>query len=231
MWTTTYRLTRSSASKVSISTISTRWLNSMATDVLHHTHGAHEDGHHDAGTTKVFGFWIYLMSDCILFATLFATYAVLVNGTAGGPAGKDIFELPFVFAETMLLLLSSITFGFGMLAMNKNKVSAVNTWLLVTFILGAGFIAMEIYEFHHLIVNDAGPDRSGFLSAFFTLVGTHGIHVTSGLIWIIVMMVLIAKKGLTERNRTRLMCLSLFWHFLDVVWICVFTVVYLMGVM
>ena len=203
----------------------------MATDVLHHTHGAHEDGHHDAGATKVFGFWIYLMSDCILFATLFATYAVLVNGTAGGPAGKDIFELPFVFAETMLLLLSSITFGFGMLAMNKNKVSAVNTWLLVTFLLGAGFIAMEIYEFHHLIVNDAGPDRSGFLSAFFTLVGTHGIHVTSGLIWIIVMMVLISKKGLTERNRTRLMCLSLFWHFLDVVWICVFTVVYLMGVM
>ena len=203
----------------------------MATDVLHHSHGAHEDGHHDAGATKVFGFWIYLMSDCILFATMFATYAVLVNGTAGGPAGKDIFELPFVFAETMLLLLSSITFGFGMLAMNKNKVSAVNTWLLVTFILGAGFIAMEIYEFHHLIVNDAGPDRSGFLSAFFTLVGTHGIHVTSGLIWIIVMMVLISKKGLTERNRTRLMCLSLFWHFLDVVWICVFTVVYLMGVM
>ncbi len=203
----------------------------MATDVLHHSHGAHEDGHHDAGATKVFGFWIYLMSDCILFATLFATYAVLVNGTAGGPAGKDIFELPFVFAETMLLLLSSITFGFGMLAMNKNKVSTVNTWLLVTFILGAGFIAMEIYEFHHLIVNDAGPDRSGFLSAFFTLVGTHGIHVTSGLIWIIVMMVLISKKGLTERNRTRLMCLSLFWHFLDVVWICVFTVVYLMGVM
>ncbi|MDM5084253.1 cytochrome o ubiquinol oxidase subunit III [Aeromonas rivipollensis] len=231
MWTTTYRLTKSSTSKVSISTISTRWLNSMATDVLHHSHGAHEDGHHDAGATKVFGFWIYLMSDCILFATLFATYAVLVNGTAGGPAGKDIFELPFVFAETMLLLLSSITFGFGMLAMNKNKVSAVNTWLLVTFILGAGFIAMEIYEFHHLIVNDAGPDRSGFLSAFFTLVGTHGIHVTSGLIWIIVMMVLISKKGLTERNRTRLMCLSLFWHFLDVVWICVFTVVYLMGVM
>ena len=203
----------------------------MATDVLHHSHGAHEDGHHDAGATKVFGFWIYLMSDCILFATLFATYAVLVNGTAGGPSGTDIFELPFVFAETMLLLLSSITFGFGMLAMNKNKVSAVNTWLLVTFLLGAGFIAMEIYEFHHLIVNDAGPDRSGFLSAFFTLVGTHGIHVTSGLIWIIVMMVLISKKGLTERNRTRLMCLSLFWHFLDVVWICVFTVVYLMGVM
>ena len=203
----------------------------MATDVLHHSHGAHEDGHHDAGATKVFGFWIYLMSDCILFATLFATYAVLVNGTAGGPTGKDIFELPFVFAETMLLLLSSITFGFGMLAMNKNKVSAVNTWLLVTFILGAGFIAMEIYEFHHLIVNDAGPDRSGFLSAFFALVGTHGLHVTSGLIWMAVLMVQVSRRGLTSTNRTRILCLSLFWHFLDVVWICVFSVVYLMGAM
>jgi cytochrome o ubiquinol oxidase subunit III len=179
----------------------------------------------------VFGFWIYLMSDCILFATLFATYAVLVNGTAGGPSGKDIFELPFVFGETMLLLFSSITFGFGMLAMNQNRVGTVKAWLMVTFLLGAGFIAMEIYEFHHLIAEGYGPQRSGFLSAFFTLVGTHGIHVTSGLIWIIVMMVLISKKGLTERNRTRLMCLSLFWHFLDVVWICVFTVVYLMGAM
>ena len=203
----------------------------MATDVLHHSHGAHEDGHHDAGATKVFGFWIYLMSDCILFATLFATYAVLVNGTAGGPTGKDIFELPFVFAETMLLLLSSITFGFGMLAMNKNKVSAVNTWLLVTFLLGAGFIAMEIYEFHHLIVNDAGPDRSGFLSAFFTLVGTHGLHVSAGLLWLLVMFIQLKRNGLTQTNKTRMACLSLFWHFLDVVWICVFTVVYLMGVM
>ncbi|MGL4764887.1 MAG: cytochrome o ubiquinol oxidase subunit III [Aeromonas sp.] len=204
----------------------------MATDVLHHSHdGAHDHGHHDAGANKVFGFWIYLMSDCILFACLFATYAVLVNGTAGGPSGKDIFELPFVFGETMLLLFSSITFGFAMLAMNKNQLSAVNGWLLVTFVLGAGFIAMEIYEFHHLIAEGYGPDRSAFLSAFFTLVGTHGIHVTSGLIWIIVMMVLVAKKGLTDRNRSRLMCLSLFWHFLDVVWICVFTVVYLMGAM
>jgi cytochrome o ubiquinol oxidase subunit 3 len=143
------------------------------TDVLHHAHGAHEDGHHDAGATKVFGFWIYLMSDCILFATLFATYAVLVNGTAGGPTGKDIFELPFVLAETMLLLLSSITFGFGMLAMNKNKVAAVNTWLFVTFLLGRlhrdGNLRVPSPDVH-----EAGPDRSGFLSAFFALVGTHG---------------------------------------------------------
>ena len=131
----------------------------------------------------------------------------------------------------MLLLFSSITFGFAMLAMNKGRAAAVNGWLLVTFVLGAGFIAMEIYEFHHLIAEGYGPDRSAFLSAFFTLVGTHGIHVTSGLIWLIVMMVLVAKKGLTDRTRSRLMCLSLFWHFLDVVWICVFTVVYLMGAM
>lgn len=206
----------------------------MTTDTLHRTHGqeAHaEHGHHDAGDTKVFGFWVYLMSDCILFASLFATYAVLVNGTADGPSGKDIFELPFVLVETFLLLFSSITYGFAMLAMNKGKVASVNTWLGLTFLFGAGFIAMEIYEFHHLIAEGFGPDKSAFLSAFFTLVGTHGIHVTSGLIWIIVMMIQVGKKGLTARNRTRLMCLSLFWHFLDVVWICVFTVVYLMGAM
>lgn len=203
----------------------------MATDTLHHSHHDAHHGHHDAGANKVFGFWIYLMSDCILFACLFATYAVLVNGTAGGPDGKEIFELPFVLVETMLLLFSSITFGFGMVAMNKGLQSSVNFWLFVTFLFGAGFIGMELYEFHHLIGEGFGPDRSAFLSAFFTLVGTHGIHVTSGLIWIAVMMFQVSRKGLTERNRTRLMCLSLFWHFLDVVWICVFTVVYLMGAM
>ena len=201
----------------------------MATDVLHHTHdGAHDHGHHDAGANKVFGFWIYLMSDCILFACLFATYAVLVNGTAGGPSGKDIFELPFVFGETMLLLFSSITFGFAMLAMNKNQLSAVNGWLLVTFVLGAGFIAMEIYEFHHLIAEGYGPDRSAFLSAFFTLVATHGLHVTAGIIWIGVMIVQVGQRGLAD-SRRRLTCLGMFWHLLDVVWIGVFTFVYLLG--
>ncbi|MBW7982081.1 cytochrome o ubiquinol oxidase subunit III [Enterobacillus tribolii] len=206
----------------------------MATDTLTHNHSvdAHaEHEHHDAGSKKVFGFWIYLMSDCILFACLFATYVVLSTGTAGGPSGKDIFELPFVLVETFLLLFSSITYGFAMLGMNKGSTSQVNAWLGLTFLFGAGFIAMEIYEFHHLIMEGYGPDRSGFLSAFFTLVGTHGLHVSSGLLWIIVMMVQVAKKGLTSTNRTRLMCLSLFWHFLDVVWICVFTVVYLMGAM
>lgn len=202
----------------------------MSTETLTNHNAAHaEHGHHDAGETKVFGFWIYLMSDCILFASLFATYAVLVNGTAGGPSGKDIFDLKFVLVETFLLLFSSITYGMAMIAMNKGKVGGVNTWLFLTFLFGLGFVAMEIYEFHHLIAEGFGPDRSAFLSSFFALVGTHGLHVTSGLIWIIVMMIQVSKFGLTATNKTRLMCLSLFWHFLDVVWICVFTVVYLLG--
>lgn len=204
----------------------------MSTKTLTNHNAAHaEHGHHDAGETKVFGFWIYLMSDCILFASLFATYAVLVNGTAGGPSGKDIFDLKFVLVETFLLLFSSITYGMAMIAMNKGKVGGVNTWLFLTFLFGLGFVAMEIYEFHHLIAEGFGPDRSAFLSSFFALVGTHGLHVTSGLIWIIVLMIQVSKFGLTATNKTRLMCLSLFWHFLDVVWICVFTVVYLLGVM
>nr|WP_113864776.1 MULTISPECIES: cytochrome o ubiquinol oxidase subunit III [Brenneria]MCV9877777.1 cytochrome o ubiquinol oxidase subunit III [Brenneria izbisi]MCV9881659.1 cytochrome o ubiquinol oxidase subunit III [Brenneria izbisi]NMN92358.1 cytochrome bo3 quinol oxidase subunit 3 [Brenneria salicis ATCC 15712 = DSM 30166]RBP67698.1 cytochrome bo3 quinol oxidase subunit 3 [Brenneria salicis ATCC 15712 = DSM 30166]RLM32331.1 cytochrome o ubiquinol oxidase subunit III [Brenneria salicis ATCC 15712 = DSM 301 len=203
----------------------------MSTETLTNQNAHAEHGHHDAGDTKVFGFWIYLMSDCILFASLFATYAVLVNGTAGGPAGKDIFDLSFVLVETFFLLFSSITYGMAMIAMNKGNKSQVNTWLGLTFLFGLAFIAMEIYEFHHLIAEGYGPDRSAFLSAFFALVGTHGIHVTAGLIWLVIMMILVAKRGLTAVNRTRLMCLSLFWHFLDVVWICVFTVVYLMGAM
>ncbi|CAK9884109.1 MAG: Cytochrome bo(3) ubiquinol oxidase subunit 3 [Candidatus Erwinia impunctatus] len=204
----------------------------MSTDTLTKHNKAHaEHGHHDAGANKVFGFWIYLMSDCIIFATLFATYGVMVNNTAGGPSGKDIFELPFVLVETALLLLSSITYGFAAISMNKGSKSAVNGWLALTFLFGLGFICMEIYEFHHLIKEGFGPQRSGFLSAFFTLVGTHGLHVASGLIWMLVLMYQIARRGLTETNRTRIQCLSLFWHFLDVIWICVFTIVYLMGAM
>jgi len=206
----------------------------MSTETVtkhHDAHAEHGHHHHDTGANKVFGFWIYLMSDCIIFATLFATYGVMVNITAGGPAGKDIFELPFVLVETALLLLSSITYGMAVINMNNKQKGAVIGWLAMTFLFGLGFIGMEIYEFHHLIKEGFGPDRSGFLSAFFTLVGTHGLHVTSGLIWMLVLMYQIAKRGLTDSNRTRIMCLSLFWHFLDVVWICVFTIVYLMGVM
>jgi cytochrome o ubiquinol oxidase subunit 3 len=189
----------------------------------------HAHDHHDAGEMKIFGFWIYLMTDCILFASIFAAYAVLVNNVAGGPSGHDIFELPYVLAETACLLLSSITYGFAMLAMHKGNKAGVLGWLFVTFLFGLGFIGMEINEFHMLISEGYGPNRSGFLSAFFTLVGTHGVHVTSGLIWMAVMMYQVQKHGLTPGNATRLSMLSLFWHFLDVVWICVFTVVYLMG--
>ena len=194
-------------------------------DVAH----TQEHGHEDAGSLSVFGFWIYLMTDCILFATLFASYAVLRDSVAGGPSSVDIFELPYVLGETMLLLLSSITYGYAMLAMNRGQQGQVLRWLGLTFVLGAGFIAMEIYEFHHLIVEGYGPSRSGFLSGFFALVGLHGLHVTSGLIWMGIMMYQVKTRGLTSTNATRLSCLSLFWHFLDVVWICVFTVVYLMG--
>ena len=204
----------------------------MSAEILHHqsAHAA-EHEHHDAGGNSVFGFWIYLMSDCILFATLFATYAVLSGSFAGGPTGRDIFELPYVLVETFCLLLSSVTYGFAMLAMHKGNQSGVMKWLAVTFLFGAAFIGMEINEFSHLIAEGFGPDRSAFLSGFFALIGTHGLHVFSGLVWMIVLMVQVSQNGLTATNQTRLMCLSLFWHFLDIVWICVFTVVYLMGVM
>jgi cytochrome o ubiquinol oxidase subunit 3 len=198
----------------------------LASDVAH----SHEQGHEDAGSMRLFGFWIYLMTDCILFATLFATYAVLRDSVAGGPSGIDIFELPYVLTETMLLLLSSITYGYAMLAMNRDDVGAVLRWLGVTFLLGLGFIGMEINEFSHLVSDGYGPDRSAFLTAFFTLVGTHGAHVATGLVWMAVLMWQVKRGGLTTAHTTRLSCLSLFWHFLDVVWICVFTVVYLLGV-
>ncbi|MAB42365.1 MAG: cytochrome o ubiquinol oxidase subunit III [Pseudomonadales bacterium] len=203
----------------------------MSSTVMHSNHAvAHDDhAHHDTGGNTVFGFWLYLMTDCILFACVFATYAVLVNHTAGGPSGKDIFELPYVLGETALLLVSSCTYGFAMIAAHRGFKGQTLAWLAATFVLGAGFIGMELNEFHHLIAEGFGPDKSAFLSSFFTLVGMHGLHVTAGLVWMIVMMLQVSRRGLTDRNNTRMMCLSLFWHFLDIVWICVFTIVYLMG--
>lgn len=204
----------------------------MQNDAMTH---AHDDAHHhhaeEIKRNKLFGFWIYLMSDCVLFASLFATFAVLVSATASGPTGKDIFEIPYVFVETMLLLLSSITFGFGVIAMRRKHMAGLKFWMAVTFLLGAGFIGMEIYEFHHLIAAGYGPERSAFLSAFFTLVGTHGLHVTFGLIWLATCYWQLNSKGISDVMETRFSCLSLFWHFLDIVWICVFTIVYLMGAM
>jgi cytochrome o ubiquinol oxidase subunit 3 len=197
----------------------------------HATAPESEHGHSDASSMTLFGFWIYLMTDCILFATLFATYAVLGQSVAGGPGAADIFELPYVLTETFILLFSSITYGFAMLALSAGNKQRVLAWLGLTFVLGLAFIGMEIHEFQKLIAEGHGPSRSAFLTGFFTLVGTHGLHVATGLLWMAVLMFQVQRNGLTTVNATRLGCLSLFWHFLDVVWICVFTVVYLFGVM
>lgn len=186
--------------------------------------------HHPENGTLL-GFWMYLMSDCLIFACLFATYAVLGRSYAGGPTGAELFDLPLVAINTALLLLSSITYGFAMLEMDKKKLQTTLSWLAVTGLLGIGFICLELYEFIHLIHQGAGPQRSGFLTSFFALVSTHGLHVFFGIIWLITLMFQISKHGLTSENGRRLMCLSMFWHFLDVVWIGVFTFVYLMGVL
>jgi cytochrome o ubiquinol oxidase subunit 3 len=180
---------------------------------------------------KAFGFWIYLMTDAVIFALLFATYVVMSVGTAGGPTGKELFSLPRTFGETLLLLFSSTTFGFATVAMFARDKRAVIGWLLLTVVLGVGFVAMEMQEFTGLIAKGAGPDRSGFLSGFFTLVGTHGLHVSIGMICILVMIGQIGYKGLTGPVTSRLFRLGLFWHFLDIVWIGIFSVVYLPGVL
>jgi cytochrome o ubiquinol oxidase subunit 3 len=184
---------------------------------------------HEAGGSTMLGFWIYLMSDCLIFAILFATYGVLGGNYAAGPSPKDLFELPLVAVNTSMLLLSSITYGFAMLSMNEGRVRGTQLWLALTAVFGLAFVGIELFEFTHLISEGATPQRSAFLSAFFTLVGTHGLHVTMGLIWLATLMVQVGRHGLIAANRRRLMCLSLFWHFLDVIWIGVFTFVYLLG--
>jgi cytochrome o ubiquinol oxidase subunit 3 len=177
----------------------------------------------------LFGFWVYLMTDCVLFASLFATFAVLRNNTFGGPSGESLFSLSFVLTETLILLTSSFTCGLGILAAHEGQKKRVMLLFAITFLLGLSFIGLELHEFSHLYHEGNSWRRSGFLSAFFTLVGTHGLHITSGLIWMAVMMYRVKSFGLTSGNIKRLTMLSLFWHFLDIVWIFIFTVVYLMG--
>jgi len=186
--------------------------------------------HHPENSTLL-GFWLYLMSDCLVFACLFVAYAVLGRAYAGGPTGAELFDLPLVATNTALLLLSSITYGFAMLESQRKRLGSTLLWLGVTGLLGAGFIALELHEFTHLIHEGAGPQRSAFLTSFFALVGTHGLHVSFGIIWLVTLMFQLNRHGLIPENRRRLMCLSMFWHFLDVVWIGVFTFVYLMGVL
>jgi cytochrome o ubiquinol oxidase subunit 3 len=185
----------------------------------------------DVYEEKEFGFWLYLMSDAIIFALLFATYVVMAPNHAGGPTGQTLFSLGRTFTETMLLLCSSITFGFATVAMRFGRSLEVLAWLAVTFLLGAGFVSLEIMEFTGLFAQGAGPQRSGFLSAFFTLVGTHGLHVSMGLVWIVIMVIQVLAKGLTDPVASRLFRLGLFWHFLDIVWIGIFSIVYLPGIL
>jgi len=196
----------------------------MSPPVFHDLEGRH---HPEQGT--LLGFWLYLMSDLLIFACLFAVYGVLGRSYAAGPSGADLFDLSLIAVATGLLLLSSITYGFAMIEMQRRRIAAVQAWLAITGLLGVGFLGLELYEFNHLIHAGAGPQRSAFLSAFFALVGTHGLHVLFGIVWLITLMAQVQRHGLVPENRRRLMCLSMFWHFLDVVWIGVFTFVYLMG--
>lgn len=189
----------------------------------------YDDGSHHPQQGTLLGFWLYLMSDCLLFAVLFATYAVLGGSYAAGPSGADLFDLKLVAINTALLLFSSITYGFAMIGMQHGRKTHLLGWLGITGLLGIGFLGIELYEFAHLIGEGAGPQRSAFLSSFFALVGTHGLHVFFGTIWLVVLMVQVGKRGITHENKRRLVCLSMFWHFLDVVWIGVFTFVYLIG--
>jgi cytochrome o ubiquinol oxidase subunit 3 len=203
-------------------------MNTRAGTMAAHGGGAEAVEIHEQ---RSLGFWLYLMSDAVIFALLFMTYGIMVGNTDGGPTGKSLFSLSNAAYETALLLVSSMTFGFASLASREGSRGAVLGWLAVTFLLGAGFVFLEIREFLGMIRIGAGPDRSGFLSAFFTLVGTHGTHVSVGLIWILIMSAQVALKGLSLPVTSRLFRLGLFWHFLDIAWVGIFSVVYLPGLL
>ena len=177
-----------------------------------------------------FGFWIFLLSDIVMFSALFAAYAVLVHATAGGPAGAPLFNQHSVAIETACLLASSYTCGMMSLAISSRRLAATYLYAAVTFALGAAFLALELHEFAGMIAIGATPQRSAFLSAFFTLVGCHGLHVTAGLVWLAVMMAQVVIKDFRAVVVRRLLCFALFWHTLDIIWIGLFTIVYLMGV-
>jgi cytochrome o ubiquinol oxidase subunit III len=176
-----------------------------------------------------FGFWIFLLSDFIMFSAFFAAYAVLSGETAGGPSGKELFDLKTVAAETAALLASSFTCGMSALAVQTRQFGKVYAASFFTFLFGAVFLGLEISEFARMVAEGAGPQRSAFLSSFFSLVGLHGLHVTAGLVWLTVMMGQIATRGFIRTTMRRFLCFALFWHALDIIWVALFTVVYLMG--
>ncbi|OXS57735.1 cytochrome o ubiquinol oxidase subunit III [Cohnella sp. CIP 111063] len=196
-----------------------------------HGGGHAHEGHHDLEGMRLMGFWIFLITDCILFGTLFATYVVLSGNTAGGPTGAELFEMPGVIAETFILLTSSFTSGLAVLAMNRGDRKGLISWLAVTVVLGAAFITLEVTEFVTLVHEGATISTSAHWSAFYTLVGTHGLHVSLGLVWMIAIMIQLGRHGINSVTRRKVNVISLYWHFLDVVWIFVFTIVYLLEVM
>jgi len=178
---------------------------------------------------KTLGFWIYLMTDCVLFAALFATFAVLRGATAGGPGGPELFDMPFVLIETIILLTSSFTIGMALLGSVRGYKTQTLVWLFITFALGVVFLSMELYEFMVLIGEGHGPQQSAFLSSYFTLVATHGIHIAIGLLWMAVVIVRLWRHKFKKTDVNRLALLGLFWHFLDIIWIFIFSFVYLIG--
>jgi cytochrome o ubiquinol oxidase subunit 3 len=191
----------------------------------------HHENHQEAITNDktVFGFWVYLMTDLLMFAVLFSTYAVLHGNIFNGPSSHEIFDLPFALLETMILLTSSFTSGLAILALRQNSKRFVLVWFGITFLLGLSFLGLEVSEFSKLIAEGNSWQKSAFLSAFFSLVGTHGLHITFGLLWMAICMIYVSMKGLTPSIARKLTLLSLFWHFLDIVWIFIFTIVYLFG--
>lgn len=185
--------------------------------------------HHNSDAMDIFGFWIYIMSDCILFASIFAAFGVLHTNTYGGVSIKTITSVPYILKETLALLLSSFTYGMAILAMYKRDRNQVISWLIITFLFGLSFVVMEVSEFVHLFFENHSWQSSAALSSFFTLVGTHGFHVSMGLLWMLVLIVQCSLNGISPVMCKRLTYLGLFWAFLDIVWIFVFTIVYLMG--
>jgi cytochrome o ubiquinol oxidase subunit 3 len=199
------------------------------------THGGSEDtglGHRGPESKSIvvpYGFWLFVLSDMVLFSALFATYATLVHATEGGPTTNELFDRTLVAIETGALLISSFVCGLAIIAAKRRNMLWTQVWLLVTGLLGFVFLAIELYEFATMIGEGAGPQRSAFLSAFFTLVGSHGAHVTAGLLWIGTMMAQVWAKGFRQDIVRRLLCLSIFWHALDIIWVAIFTIVYLIG--
>jgi cytochrome o ubiquinol oxidase subunit III len=195
-----------------------------------HAESTHDVSHEEAANDRtMFGFWVYLMTDLLMFAVLFAVYAVLRNNTAGGPTAADLFSPKLALAETLILLTSSFTSGLGMIAARRGIKKQVLVWFGITFALGLLFLILELREFTELIHEGYTMQSNAFLSSFFVLVGTHGLHITSGLLWLGTILFFVLKRGLTAPMVRKLSLLSLFWHFLDIVWIFIFTVVYLMA--